>query len=89
MTEMHAVTRDQKEWGRQSPAAWTTCATPSDGAGGGRWSWRANTPRLHFGRGKLTLQEYVQYAVYDVRRLSPGEQERFVTNNLHWPITRA
>jgi hypothetical protein len=45
--------------------------------------------RLHFGRGKLTLQEYVQYGVYDASRLSPEEQERFVTNNLHWPITHA
>ncbi len=43
--------------------------------------------RLLRGRGKLTLAEYVQWAVYDQERNSPEEQSRFITNRLHWPIT--
>ncbi len=43
--------------------------------------------RLHRGRGKLTLQEYVQYGVFDTTRYSPDEQSQFLTNTLHWPIT--
>jgi hypothetical protein len=34
------------------------------------------------------LQEYVEYGVYDLDRYDPEEQARFVTNTLHWPITR-
>lgn len=43
--------------------------------------------RLHRGPGKLTLQEYVQYGVYDQKRHSPEDQKRFISNTLHWPIT--
>ena len=45
--------------------------------------------RLRRGRGRLPLSEYVQYGVYDTGRNSPEEQARFVSNLLHWPITRA
>jgi hypothetical protein len=44
--------------------------------------------RLHRGPGKLTLPEYIQYGVYD-KSHSPEGQSRFITNTLHWPITRA
>ena len=43
--------------------------------------------KLHRGRGKLTLPEYVQYGVYDPA-LSEDERRRFVGESLHWPITR-
>ena len=39
------------------------------------------------GRGRLTLQEYVQYSVYDPS-LSDDERGRFLTERLHWPIVR-
>ncbi|MEK9661331.1 MAG: sugar-transfer associated ATP-grasp domain-containing protein, partial [Alphaproteobacteria bacterium] len=44
--------------------------------------------RLHRGRGRLTLPEYVQYGVYDTSIYDPDQQARFITNTLHWPITR-
>jgi hypothetical protein len=45
--------------------------------------------RLSRGVGKLTFGEYVQYGVYDTARLDRAAQSRFITNTLHWPITRA
>jgi len=42
---------------------------------------------LSFGRGKLTLQEYVQYGVYDNKRYTPEQQSRFLSNLTHWPLT--
>ena len=44
--------------------------------------------RLNRGCGKLTWPEYVQYGVYDNNRYSPQDQSQFLTNTLHWPITR-
>ena len=44
--------------------------------------------RLSRGRGRLPFSEYVQYGVYDAERHSPEDQSRFVSNRLHWPITR-
>ena len=41
--------------------------------------------RLARGRGRLTLQEYVHFRVYDPR-LSDDERSRFVSERLHWPI---
>ncbi|MYE10093.1 MAG: hypothetical protein F4X99_00205 [Gammaproteobacteria bacterium] len=42
---------------------------------------------LSRGRGRLTLQEYVQYGVYDPS-LGDDERSRFLTEKLHWPIVR-
>ena len=42
---------------------------------------------LSRGRGRLTLQEYVQYGVYDPS-LSDDEKSRFLSERLHWPIVR-
>ena len=39
------------------------------------------------GRGKLALSEYVQHGVYDAA-LSEDEKRRFLSESLHWPITR-
>jgi hypothetical protein len=44
--------------------------------------------RLNRGCGKLTWPEYVQYGVYDTTRYSSEDQAKFLTNTLHWPITR-
>ena len=44
--------------------------------------------RLARGRGKLTLREYIQYGVYDPSH-NDDRRGRFVSESLHWPITRA
>ncbi|GGY11754.1 hypothetical protein GCM10007160_43390 [Litchfieldella qijiaojingensis] len=44
--------------------------------------------RLQYGRGKLTLPEYVRYGVYETDLHSREDQARFITNKLHWPIVR-
>ena len=41
---------------------------------------------LHRGKGKISLQEYVTWQLYD-DRFSAEEKDRFISNNLHWPIT--
>ena len=57
-----------------------------------RWSGRSPVSlafeylRLHRGRGKLTLPEYVQYGLYDPA-LAEDEKSRFLSETLHWPIT--
>lgn len=43
--------------------------------------------RLYRGRGKLTFQEYVQFGLYDTQRYSAEQKSRFLSLNLHWPIT--
>ena len=43
--------------------------------------------KLHRGRGKLALPEYVQYGVYDPA-LTEDERSRFLGESLHWPIAR-
>lgn len=45
--------------------------------------------RLQKGRGKLSLVEYVRYALYDSDRYSDAEKDRFIGEALHWPITSA
>ncbi len=42
--------------------------------------------RLRRGKGKLSLLEYVTWQLYD-DRFSADEKDRFISNNLHWPIT--
>jgi hypothetical protein len=43
--------------------------------------------RLQKGRGKLTLVEYVRYALYDNERYTDADKDRFIGEALHWPIT--
>ena len=43
--------------------------------------------KLLRGPGKLTLPEYVQHGVYDPA-LTEDEKRRFLSESLHWPITR-
>lgn len=43
--------------------------------------------RLNRGPGKLSWPEYIQYGVYDTTRLSAEDQSKFISLNLHWPIT--
>ncbi|MCB1971631.1 MAG: hypothetical protein H6851_01700 [Geminicoccaceae bacterium] len=45
--------------------------------------------QLSRGRGHLSIQEYLQYGVYDRTRHDRDSRQRFLTNRLHWPITRA
>lgn len=42
---------------------------------------------LRRGPGKLRLAEYVQFGLYDHGRHPAEERERFLSNQLHWPIT--
>jgi len=42
--------------------------------------------RLRRGKGKISLQEYVTWQLYD-DRFSVEDKDRFISNNLHWPIT--
>ncbi len=43
--------------------------------------------RLHRGQGKMTLQEYVRYGLWDDARFSQDDKDRFVSNSLHWALT--
>lgn len=42
--------------------------------------------RLAKGNGKISLQEYVTWQLYD-DRFSTEDKDRFISNRLHWPIT--
>ena len=89
MTELHAVTRDRIDWAKSKPGNSQYLINAAKKSGRSPIDLTREFIRLHFGRGKLTLPEYVQYGVYDTDRHSAEDQARFITNNLHWPITHS
>lgn len=84
----HAVTRDLADHQRDKPttANWLRHARKISGRR--PMELVGEFLRLHRGPGKLTLPEYVEYGVYDRTSYSSEAQARFITNTLHWPITR-
>ncbi|MEL6839719.1 MAG: sugar-transfer associated ATP-grasp domain-containing protein [Pseudomonadota bacterium] len=42
--------------------------------------------KLSKGRGKLNMNEYLRYGLYDRKKWSDDERSRFVSSSLHWPI---
>nr|MCU0912367.1 hypothetical protein [Paracoccaceae bacterium] len=44
--------------------------------------------RLRRGPGRLRLNEYVQFGLYDSVRFSADEKARFLSNLEHWTITQ-
>ena len=87
--ESHGVTRDHADYAKAKPAASDYLRYAHKRSGRSPLELTREFVRLNFGRGKLPLHEYVQYGVYDTARLSPDDQARFITNSLHWPITRS
>lgn len=39
------------------------------------------------GPGRLSLQDYFLYRLYDNSKFSPEEKRRFISDGLHWPVT--
>lgn len=83
----HAVTRDKIDRDRIKPSILDYLRHAQKNSGRRPLEMVREFIRLNRGRGKLTWPEYVQYGVYDRSRYSPGDQARFLTNTLHWPIT--
>ena len=86
MAELHAVTRDREAWSEAKPQAMDYLRHASRRSGRSAVELVREYAGLHYGRGKLTLPEYVQYRVYETDR-SGEDKARFITNTLHWPIT--
>ena len=84
----HAVTRDRLERDRIKPAIFDYLRHAQKKSGRRPLEMAREFVRLNRGCGKLTWPEYVQYGVYDKTRYSPEDQAKFITNTLHWPITR-
>jgi hypothetical protein len=85
----HAVTRDVGAHRKDRPGMADLLRHARRTSGRSPMSLVREFAWLNRGPGKLTLQEYVEYGVYDLGRYGPEEQARFITNTLHWPITRA
>lgn len=85
----NAVARDRADRDRIRPAMVDYLRHARERSGRRPMELAREYFRLHRGRGRLTWPEYVQYGVYDRTRYSPDDQSRFLTNTLHWPITRA
>lgn len=83
-----AVTRDRADYDKTKPSIIDYLRHAQMKSGRRSMELARELFRLNRGRGKLTLQEYVQYGVFDTTRYSPDEQSQFLTNRLHWPITR-
>jgi len=83
----HAVSRDQASWNGTKPTTIDYLRHAHKKSGRGPLEMVAEYFHLSRGRGKLTVAEYVQFAVYDRTRYSPGDQSRFLSLDLHWPIT--
>ena len=84
----HAVTRDQIDRDRVKPTIYDLLRHAQKKSGRPPFEMLREFIRLNRRLGKLTWPEYVQYGVYDKTRYSPEDQARFLTNTLHWPITR-
>ena len=85
----HAVTRDRVDRDRIRPTIYDLLRHAQKKSGRPAFEMLREFIRLHRGSGRLTWPEYVQYGVYDKTRHSPDDQAKFLTNTLHWPITRA
>ncbi|WP_420346863.1 sugar-transfer associated ATP-grasp domain-containing protein [Pelagibius sp.] len=85
----HAVGRDEADYKNAKAGIADYLRHAQKQSGRGPLELVREFYRLHRGPGKMTLPEYVQYGVYDRSRHSPEDQARFITNTLHWPITRA
>ena len=83
----HAFTKDHAAWRKAKPSAIDLLRHAQKKSGRRPLAMVREYYRLHRGPGRLTLPEYVQYGVYNTARYNPGEQARFLTNTLHWPIT--
>ena len=84
----HAVTRDRLDRDRIKPTIFDYLSHAQKRSGRRPLEMALEFMRLNRGCGKLTWPEYVQYGVYDRTRYSPEDQAKFITNTLHWPITR-
>ena len=84
----HAVTRDRVDYAKTKPTMLDYLRHAQKKSGRRPMALAREYFRLNRGRGKLTLPEYVEYGVFDTNRYSPEEQSQFLTNMLHWPITR-
>lgn len=86
--EGHAVTRDRADRDRVKATILDYLRHAQEKSGRHPLDLTREFIRLNRGAGKLTWPEYVQYGVYDKTRYSPQDQAKFITNTLHWPITR-
>ena len=84
----HAVTRDKIDRDRIKATIFDYLRHAQKKSGRRPFEMTREFIRLNRGCGKLTWPEYVQYGVYDQTRYSPEDQATFLTNMLHWPITR-
>lgn len=84
----HATIRDRTDRDRTEPTVLGYLRHAQQKSGRSPLEMTREFVRLNRGYGRLTWPEYVQYGVYDKTRYSPEEQAKFLTNTLHWPITR-
>lgn len=79
--------RDLRLWTQRKPPLTRYLQHAVANSGRSPFSIAREYIRLGRGRGRLTLQEYVQYGVYDPS-LNDDERSRFLSERLHWPIVR-
>lgn len=84
----HALSRDLAQHRKAKPATADWLRHARKASGRRPMELVREFVRLHRGPGRLTLPEYVEYGVWDRDRHGPEDQARFITNTLHWPITR-
>lgn len=84
----HAVSRDQAAYEKAAPSIIDLLHHAQRKSKRGAVELAMEYFRLHRGRGRLAFHEYVQYGVYDTSRYTEEQQSRFLTLQLHWPITQ-
>lgn len=87
MDIIHAVSKDQISWAPQKRNIVDYLTYAVRKSGRGFIELALEYVKLNKGVGKITLREYVQYRMYETDQCTPEEQKRFITNDLHWPIT--
>lgn len=86
MGQQSVRSRDKSDYYQKKPTMLEYILHASKKSGRSPISVALEFGKVSRGVGRLSLQEYVQYGVYDPA-LSLDEKARFVTLAAHWPIT--
>ena len=84
----NARERDEREFNTTKPPLTQYLQHAVIASGRNPLSMAREYLKLPRGRGRVTLQEYVQFAMYKAS-FNDDDRSRFLSEALHWPITRA
>lgn len=82
------ATRDHAQWAQEPPGPSELLTFAAKRSGRGVVALAREMWRLRRGPGRLRLNEYVQFGLYDDTRFSAAQKAAFLSNREHWKITQ-